>query len=359
MSGAGFELSASSLVVLTSTRSFRSPRASSASSSLPCALVATTTRAPRARTASSSAFAPRVGWIAAELALAEDRFAALGDALALVALLGQPGDLGKDAVAPLPDQRPDALEGYVVAGFGERRHPGAGVGVVGIDQGSVDVEEYGLSHGERRTQRELSRPAFRPEVSVASTKRPAIDLTSLLSGAAKALGERVGPLPNVLSKRSKTLRPRIAEAKKTPGICPYCAVGCGTTVYSRGNGDPRHRGQPRLADQRRHALPEGRGDLPAAREPEPLDDGEVPRAVPSEWADKPHDWAMERIAQRVKETRDETFIEHDDARPAREPHHRDRVARRRDARQRGELRDREAVPQRRHVVHRKPGPNMT
>ncbi len=147
MSGAGFELSASSLVVLTSTRSFRSPRASRLSSSLPCALVATTTRAPRARTASSSAFAPRVGWM---LPSSRSRKIALRRSamrLALVALLREPGDLGQDAVAPLPDQRPDALEGHVVARFGERRHPGAGVGVVGIDQGSVDVEEYGLSHG--------------------------------------------------------------------------------------------------------------------------------------------------------------------------------------------------------------------
>ncbi len=147
---------------------------------------------------------------------------------------------------------------------------------------------------------------------MASTKRPTIDLTSLLSGAAKALGERVGPLPNVLSKRSKTLRPRIAEAKKTPGVCPYCAVGCGTTVYSRGNTILDIEGNPDSPINAGTLCPKGAATYQLHVNPNRWTTVKYRAPFSSEWTDVTHDWAMARVAERIKETRDRTFREHDD-----------------------------------------------
>ena len=56
-----------------------------------------------------------------------------------------------------------------------------------------------------------------------------------------------------------------------------------------------------------------------------------------QWEEKPLDWAMERIAQLVKETRDETWRRAERTGQRRQPHRRHRLTRRRDARQRGEL----------------------
>ena len=69
--------------------------------------------------------------------------------------------------------------------------------------------------------------------TMAKTQGPPLDLTALLARAGNAIGKRVGPLPNVLSKRSQTMHSRIADAKATPSVCPYCAVGCGTMIYSK------------------------------------------------------------------------------------------------------------------------------
>ena len=49
-------------------------------------------------------------------------------------------------------------------------------------------------------------------------------------------------------------------------------------VSVRDGTDRQHRGQPRQPDQPRHALPQGRGHLPARRQPEPQHQGDVSQA---------------------------------------------------------------------------------
>ena len=100
---------------------------------------------------------------------------------------------------------------------------------------------------------------------------------------------------------------KIANGKEVPSVCPYCAVGCGQLVSVRRTAqDRQHRGQPRKPHQPRHPLPQGGGHLPARRQPQPRHQGLVPRpAPPSGTRPRPLDWAMDRIAELVKKTRDE------------------------------------------------------
>ena len=147
---------------------------------------------------------------------------------------------------------------------------------------------------------------------MSDTKRPLIDLTSLVTRAAHAIGARVGANPNVLSKRSRTLRPRIAGAKKTPGVCPYCAVGCGTTVYSRENTIVDIEGNPDSPINAGTLCPKGAATFQLHVNPDRWTTAKYRAPFASEWTDVPHAWAMERIAQRVKETRDRTFVELDE-----------------------------------------------
>ncbi|HYZ17377.1 MAG TPA: hypothetical protein VE591_13290 [Candidatus Acidoferrum sp.] len=147
---------------------------------------------------------------------------------------------------------------------------------------------------------------------MADSKRPAIDLTALLNRAAQTLGERVGPLPNVLSRHSKTLRPRIAEKKATPSVCPYCAVGCSTLVYSEGNTIIDVEGNPDSPINGGTLCPKGAATFQLHVNPNRWTTVKYRAPHAREWTDVPYEWAMERIAQRVKETRDRTFTEFDD-----------------------------------------------
>jgi formate dehydrogenase major subunit len=146
---------------------------------------------------------------------------------------------------------------------------------------------------------------------VASTKRPVIDLTSLLAGVAGEISKRVAPLPNVLSKRSKTLRPRIADAKKTPSVCPYCAVGCGTTVYSKGDEIVDIEGNPESPINGGTLCPKGAATFQLHVNPNRWTTCKYRAPFATEWTDVPYEWAMEKITERMKETRDRTFTEVD------------------------------------------------
>jgi formate dehydrogenase major subunit len=147
---------------------------------------------------------------------------------------------------------------------------------------------------------------------LADTKRPVIDLISLLGHAANALRARVGPNPNVLSKRSHELRPRIAGAKKTPGVCPYCAVGCGTNVYSKDGTIVDIEGNPDSPVNAGTLCPKGAATFQLHVNPNRWTTAKYRAPFASEWTDVPYAWAMERIAARIKDTRDRTFQEHDD-----------------------------------------------
>ena len=112
------------------------------------------------------------------------------------------------------------------------------------------------------------------------------------------------------SEASRTLRPRLEEADKVgTSVCPFCAVGCGQLVYAK-NGKPIHiEGDPRSPVNQGTLCPKGAGTLGVMLSPERINQVLYRAPYAKEWEVKPLDWAMERIAQRTKQTRDETFAE--------------------------------------------------
>jgi formate dehydrogenase major subunit len=131
-----------------------------------------------------------------------------------------------------------------------------------------------------------------------------IDLTGVLG--------RIGMLPNVLSARSKTLRPRIAGTQTTPSVCPYCAVGCGTTIHSRENTIVEIEGNPESPINAGTLCPKGAATFGLHVNPSRWTTVKYRAPHATAWSDVSHDWAMARVAQLVKETRDRTFVEHDE-----------------------------------------------
>ena len=111
------------------------------------------------------------------------------------------------------------------------------------------------------------------------------------------------------SQASRNLRPRLDQADTVgTSVCPFCAVGCGQLVYAK-NGKPIHiEGDPRSPVNQGTLCPKGASTLGVLLSPQRINKVlyRAPRAT--EWEEKPLDWAMERIAQRTKQTRDDTFV---------------------------------------------------
>jgi formate dehydrogenase major subunit len=112
------------------------------------------------------------------------------------------------------------------------------------------------------------------------------------------------------SALSKTLRPRLEEADRVgTSICPFCAVGCAQLVYAR-NGKPIHvEGDPRSPVNQGTLCPKGAGTLGMMLSPRRITHVLYRAPYSDHLERKPLDWAMERIAQQVKRTRDETFTD--------------------------------------------------
>ena len=111
---------------------------------------------------------------------------------------------------------------------------------------------------------------------------------------------------------------KIARANETRSTCPYCAVGCGVIIYTIGDraknvtaqavhveGDPDHptnRGTlcPKGSSLQQDIINERRLLKPQVRRPGGTD-----------WEDISWEQAITEIGERIKKTRDETFIEKD------------------------------------------------
>ena len=72
---------------------------------------------------------------------------ALVDGLAVLLDLLRGQELRQQFAAALADLRAGALDRNVVAELGQHAMPGLGVGIDGVDQRSIDVEDHGNRHG--------------------------------------------------------------------------------------------------------------------------------------------------------------------------------------------------------------------
>jgi formate dehydrogenase major subunit len=104
-------------------------------------------------------------------------------------------------------------------------------------------------------------------------------------------------------------RLKIQGAREVPSVCPYCAVGCGQIVSVKDGQIINIEGNPDSPISRGTLCPKGSATFQLAVNPNRLTKVKYRAPFSKEWVEKPLDWAMDRIAQRVKETRDATFTE--------------------------------------------------
>ncbi len=105
---------------------------------------------------------------------------------------------------------------------------------------------------------------------------------------------------------------RLDGATVTESVCPYCAVGCGLHVYTKAGKIIDIEGNPRSPINEGTLCPKGANSFQLAVNPHRVTHVLYRAPYSDRWEQKPLDWAMDRIAERVKQTRDEGFREFTD-----------------------------------------------
>jgi formate dehydrogenase major subunit len=102
---------------------------------------------------------------------------------------------------------------------------------------------------------------------------------------------------------------RIKNAKITPSICPYCSVGCGTLIHTVDGKIVNIEGDPRSPHNEGTLCPKGAAIFQLHVNPNRPT--EVLHRAPgaTDWEVWDLERAMSRVAELVKKTRDDTFVE--------------------------------------------------
>jgi formate dehydrogenase major subunit len=135
------------------------------------------------------------------------------------------------------------------------------------------------------------------------------DFLRNLAGAGTAVSGLAATGINLMPAVARAQQLRIRDAKATPSICPYCSVGCATLVHTVEGKIVNIEGDPRSPFNEGTLCPKGAAIFQLHVNPNrPM---QVLHRAPgaAEWEVWDLGRAMDRVAELVKKTRDETFIE--------------------------------------------------
>jgi formate dehydrogenase major subunit len=130
----------------------------------------------------------------------------------------------------------------------------------------------------------------------------------------KVLGSGVTALglTEVICKRSgwaAAVSPaKIKDADKTTSICPFCGVGCGLVAYTKGGKLVDVEGDPDHPINQGSLCSKGQAVLEVVTSPRRLKKVRYRAPGSDRWEEKELDWAVTTLAQRLKATRDASFL---------------------------------------------------
>jgi formate dehydrogenase major subunit len=124
-----------------------------------------------------------------------------------------------------------------------------------------------------------------------------------------AIGGLAGLGANLAPTLARAQELRIKDAKAIPSVCPYCSVGCATLVHTIDGRIVNIEGDPRSPHSEGTLCPKGAAIYQLHVNPNRPT--KVLHRAPgaTEWEEWDLDRAMDRVAELVRKTRDETFIE--------------------------------------------------
>jgi formate dehydrogenase major subunit len=128
-------------------------------------------------------------------------------------------------------------------------------------------------------------------------------------GPGTALGSLLGLGASLVPATARAQALRIREAKATPSVCPYCAVGCATIVHTIGDEIVNIEGDKRSPHNEGCLCPKGAATYQLHKNPNRATRVLHRKPGAGDWEEVELNWAMDRVAQLVKQTRDESFVE--------------------------------------------------
>jgi formate dehydrogenase major subunit len=102
---------------------------------------------------------------------------------------------------------------------------------------------------------------------------------------------------------------RLRGASVARGVCPYCAVGCAQLIYTKRGQIIDIEGDPASPINEGTLCPKGANTYQLISNPHRLTKVKYRAPFSDHWEDRSLEWAMDRIAQLTKETRDRDFRE--------------------------------------------------
>src|SRR3989475_11247866 len=139
-------------------------------------------------------------------------------------------------------------------------------------------------------------------------------------GAAGTAGLALVPLANPLgfdirAAKKRAFEMRIAGAKEVHSICPYCAVGCALIAYTKEVGGKTQllqiEGDPDSPVNEGRLCPKGATAMPLATSARRVEKPMYRAPGSAKWEEKSWDFMLDKIAQNIKASRDNTFVAQD------------------------------------------------
>ena len=141
------------------------------------------------------------------------------------------------------------------------------------------------------------------------TRRQFLRYSAATLAPGTALGSLVGLGASLAPATARAQELRIRNAKATPSVCPYCSVGCATIVHTIGGEIINIEGDKRSPHNEGCLCPKGAAIYQLHKNPNRATRVLHRKPGAANWEEVDLDWAMDRVAQLVKKTRDETFVE--------------------------------------------------
>jgi formate dehydrogenase major subunit len=117
--------------------------------------------------------------------------------------------------------------------------------------------------------------------------------------------------PSAASEPTLQAEARIAGLKVTESVCPFCAVGCGQLVYTRGGELVDIEGNPRSPINQGTLCPKGASSRQLVQQPGRLTRVRYRRPGGTEWEELELEQAMDMIAERVIAARESSWQDAD------------------------------------------------
>jgi formate dehydrogenase major subunit len=133
--------------------------------------------------------------------------------------------------------------------------------------------------------------------------------SSTTAAASTAVGGLIGLGVSLGPATARAQELRIKDAKTVPSVCPYCSVGCATLIHTVNGRIVNIEGDPRSPHNEGTLCPKGAAIYQLHVNPNRPT--QVLHRAPgaTEWEVWDLERAMDRVAELVKKTRDETFVE--------------------------------------------------